>query len=159
MKTRNQARGIVLNSRGEMLFVKHKDSLPADPNQPDRLEYWVPPGGGLEDGETYEEAAVREVFEETGLRVEGSSRHVHTLEKPLMFGGELRLMHAQYYLIFHSGKSCDVMNGDPDEGIKEVRWWSLENCEGSGEIFLPDGIFDIFRSVLAEVSSHTGEQI
>lgn len=33
-------------------------------------DQWGPPGGGREDGETYEEAAVREVREETGVDVE-----------------------------------------------------------------------------------------
>lgn len=31
--------------------------------------YWTPPGGGVEPGETVEEAVVREVLEETNMRV------------------------------------------------------------------------------------------
>lgn len=31
--------------------------------------YWAPPGGGIEPGETFEEAAVREVKEETNMKV------------------------------------------------------------------------------------------
>lgn len=31
--------------------------------------YWTPPGGGVESGETAEEAIVREVLEETNMRV------------------------------------------------------------------------------------------
>jgi|SRR3989344_3640057 len=31
--------------------------------------YWTPPGGGVEQGETVEEAIVREVLEETNMRV------------------------------------------------------------------------------------------
>ncbi len=31
--------------------------------------YWTPPGGGIEPGETYEEAVVREVKEETNMKV------------------------------------------------------------------------------------------
>ncbi|MCX6715569.1 MAG: NUDIX domain-containing protein [Candidatus Taylorbacteria bacterium] len=31
--------------------------------------YWTPPGGGIESGETYEEAVVREVREETNMKV------------------------------------------------------------------------------------------
>ena len=32
-------------------------------------KYWTPPGGGIEPGETYEEAVVREVKEETNMKV------------------------------------------------------------------------------------------
>ncbi len=31
--------------------------------------YWTPPGGGIEEGESYEEATVREVLEETNMKV------------------------------------------------------------------------------------------
>ncbi len=35
----------------------------------DKKGYWTPPGGGIEPGETYEEAVVREVKEETNMKV------------------------------------------------------------------------------------------
>ncbi len=35
-----------------------------------KLGMWLPPGGHIEENELPDEAAVREVFEETGLRVE-----------------------------------------------------------------------------------------
>lgn len=35
----------------------------------DKKKYWTPPGGGIESGETYEEAVVREVAEETNMKV------------------------------------------------------------------------------------------
>ena len=35
----------------------------------DSKKYWTPPGGGIEEGESYEEATVREVLEETNMKV------------------------------------------------------------------------------------------
>ena len=35
----------------------------------DSKGYWTPPGGGIESGETYEQAVVREVEEETNMKV------------------------------------------------------------------------------------------
>jgi 8-oxo-dGTP diphosphatase len=49
---------VVVNSQGKILLTKRQD-----------LENWVFPGGGIERGESLEKGAVREVKEETGVRV------------------------------------------------------------------------------------------
>jgi 8-oxo-dGTP pyrophosphatase MutT (NUDIX family) len=50
---------ISFDDHGRALLVKHADT-----------ELWVAPGGAVEPGETPAEAAVREMWEETGLVVE-----------------------------------------------------------------------------------------
>jgi len=55
------AGGVILNSRGELLLI-HR----ATP----RLTQWEIPGGKVEPGEASEQAAVREVYEETGVHTE-----------------------------------------------------------------------------------------
>ena len=51
----------ILNDRGQVLLglrkAKHGEGT------------WCPPGGHMEYGESFEEGAVREAFEETGIRV------------------------------------------------------------------------------------------
>ena len=54
-------RVIVLDEENRILMVKHE--------HPERT-VWMVPGGGIEEGENSAQAAVREVFEETGLEVE-----------------------------------------------------------------------------------------
>ena len=46
------------DERGRILLVKHADT-----------ELWVAPGGAIESGETPADAAVREMWEETGLLI------------------------------------------------------------------------------------------
>lgn len=52
------AGGVVFNAKREVLLLR------------DRMGFWVFPKGHPEPGESLEEAAVREVWEETGVRAE-----------------------------------------------------------------------------------------
>ena len=54
---------IVFNPAGEVLLVRHSYQSPGR---------WMLPGGGLARGENAEDAAVREVAEETGCRIENA---------------------------------------------------------------------------------------
>lgn len=51
---------ILLNPQGKILLGKRKGS---------HAPYWSIPGGHLEHGESFEECAIREVAEETGLQI------------------------------------------------------------------------------------------
>lgn len=54
--------GVILENRaGRVLLGKRKGS---------HAPYWSIPGGHLEPGETFEAAAIREIEEETGLRID-----------------------------------------------------------------------------------------
>ena len=64
MKIRKVARVVVLSPAGSVLLVRYHDPKPMDPNKHEAQTYWVPPGGGVDEDESFERAAVRELEEE-----------------------------------------------------------------------------------------------
>ena len=63
MKTDLVQKAVVLNPVGQMLILRRSETDIRRPNQ------WDLPGGMQEDGETFVEALVREIYEESGLHV------------------------------------------------------------------------------------------
>jgi 8-oxo-dGTP diphosphatase len=61
---RIRAAAAILDDRGRVLLVRHRKG---------GAEYHLLPGGGVDPGETLEQAARREVLEETGYKVEVGS--------------------------------------------------------------------------------------
>ncbi len=58
----------MIKIRSAVILIKNESILLAKHSKKNR-DYWVIPGGTAEEGETIEETAVREIMEETGLKV------------------------------------------------------------------------------------------
>lgn len=64
VEERCAARAVLLDEAGRALLFRTREAA-----MPEEGEWWELPGGGIEDGESYVEALVREVWEETGLAI------------------------------------------------------------------------------------------
>lgn len=76
---------------------------------------WSIPSGGVEVGETLEEACIREVAEETGYEVK-IVKELHTKKTIIK---EYKVT-TQYFLCEITGG--DIQYKDPDEEIEEISW-------------------------------------
>jgi 8-oxo-dGTP pyrophosphatase MutT (NUDIX family) len=96
-------------------------------NRAGRLE-WCLPKGHLEGEETAEEAAVREIAEETGIHG-FVIRHLATID--YWFAGTDRRVHkvVHHYLLQATGGELTIEN-DPDREAEDVAWVALDEVAG-----------------------------
>lgn len=90
-----------------ILLLKHKNLGPSG-------ELWMPPGGGVEFGETTEEALIRETYEETRLNVKKA-------EFQLIFEFIKPPLHAIEFFFNISEYTGDLQLGsDPELGDEQI---------------------------------------
>jgi len=88
-------------------------------NRAGRLE-WCLPKGHLEVGETPEQAAVREVAEETGIEAE-IIQSLGTID--YWFTGDDRRVHKVVHHFLLEARNSDITPAnDPDQEAEEARW-------------------------------------
>ena len=140
------------------VFVVHEDRVLLIHHK--KLEKWLPLGGHIEIGENPEEAALREVLEESGLVVELLGRR-----QPHDFEGTTNLTaptyldvhdikggHRHIGLIYFARSSTDQVQLAEQEH-NEIRWFS------SGELSDPVwGVPDAIRFYATEAMTAATEQ-
>jgi 8-oxo-dGTP pyrophosphatase MutT (NUDIX family) len=146
LRVRNVARVLLLNQQRDTLLVRYEDKHPVDPTRPHLLSYWVTPGGGVHEHESFEQAALREVEEETSLeiRLGPCLWHRHIV---LRMKGELVLQKERYFLGEYEGTRAEVTN-QTAEPIRAHRWWSPEEIQRSTETFLPQGFAQLLEPIV-----------
>lgn len=147
---RPTARVVVLDPSGRVLLLGARLTDPAVP--PGDVLFWYTPGGGVEDGESLRQAAVRELAEEIGLDVAPDA-----LEGPVWlrrhvgpFAGVDIDSRETFFVV------RDVVHEVAPRGLTELellgdephRWWTADEIATSGESFAPSDLADALRTVL-----------
>lgn len=141
MKNRPTARVLLVNPLGEIFLLKtHFDPELGLPPR------WLTPGGGIDDGETVIEAAIRELFEETGLQTNPEDLGEIFWETSGRWDWADGIHYQTYTDTFFVLKVSDFVlkndswTTDEHRDILEWRWWSVSELLASGESVGPHGL-------------------
>lgn len=150
LRVRQSARLILIDDRERIFFFKAEDPVPLDPDRP-ITRYWFLPGGGLEPGESFVEAAARELREETGIGGVKIGPCVWLREQVLDFPDGRALAHERFFVV-HAG-ACEVntdgLHGYEAQAYGGHRWWSLDELRATTEVVFPEGVACLVEPVLA----------
>lgn len=121
-KTRTAVRVVVLADEHVLLFAD------SDPGRPE-YAWWVTPGGGIDPGETPAQAAVRELWEETGLRI-GEDQLVGPVARRVAVHGysdQVLEQAEDFYVVRAARFEVDEAHHTEDEKLtlQGSRWWPL----------------------------------
>lgn len=116
---RTTARVIPVNGGGEVLLLHGHD--PAHPDAP----YWFSIGGGTEPGETPAQTAVRELYEETGIRVtvDQLGEPFHTGQHDYSYGGVRYTAESTFFALCLDAVQLTFEGAEPGEIITGAGWF------------------------------------
>jgi 8-oxo-dGTP pyrophosphatase MutT (NUDIX family) len=138
---RHAARVVLFDENGRVLLARFEYGGRA---------WWVAPGGGLERAETHEQAARREIREETGLDLLNLGPWIWTREHVFRFEGRLYRQKERYFLATVPAFQPDPELLGPEEAgvLRGLQWWTLDELEETADELAPADLPALARELV-----------
>lgn len=146
---RPAGRVLVADSQDRILLIRSEDPSIDVP------VLWLTPGGACESGETTEAAAIRELWEETGLRAAALGNPVWRRQHIWRWGE--RMVDSREDFFFLRRETTEIIapaaaTAFEERMIKEFRWWSLHDLQSAGGThFVPRNLAELVAPLLRGV--------
>jgi len=158
----------ITREAGRVLLVDAADRVllfcGADSQRPEDGRFWFTPGGGLDDGETHAQGAVRELAEETGLAgVTPAELGRPVWERDCTFEFEAMTFrqHELFFLLRVDAHVVDVSGFSELEQrtVHDYHWWPVAELLETTEVVFPTSLGTELERLLREGAPPTPRRV
>ncbi len=137
---RQAVRGLVLDREGRVLLVRFQHPVSGD-------AWWATVGGGVDPGESDEQALRRELREEAGLEGFEVGPVVHEREHTFPWAQVIYHQVERFHLVRVDRHDAAPTVDMGEEGVTEIRWWTQAELAAPPERLVPPSLPELVRTL------------
>ena len=144
---RRAAKVLLVNQHRRVLLFRGIDRT-----RPTIAPWWFAVGGAVEAGEEPAAAAIRELYEETGLRISDPGPVIMTRRFDWEFEGCAYDQEESYFLVRTTEFTPETAGWSETERatMRGHHWWSIEDLRATNETIYPNGLAGLLENFLAD---------
>jgi 8-oxo-dGTP pyrophosphatase MutT (NUDIX family) len=148
---RRTARALLFDPANRLLLIQYEAARKIEGREPGDRLFWYTPGGGIDPGESAEQACRRELQEEVGLAEAVIGAEVALWHEPLTLFRRPTLTHARFFIVHAPDDRIDTsdLQATEQDLVHQVRWMSLQELELHIGSIVPIGLVPLVRTILA----------